>query len=133
MENRRFVVEDSIAAAADEIFDAWTSSEGHTAMTGAEAQCSAEDGGSFSAWDGYIQGTNRELQRPTKIVQAWRTAQFAESEEDSLVTIELIAADNSTRVVITHEQLPEHGEQYEQGWVDHYFEPMKKHFGSKNG
>ena len=133
MENRKFVVEDTVLSSAEEIFDLWTSSEGHTAMTGAAAQCDAKDGSAFSAWDGYIQGTNRELQRPTKIVQAWRTAQFADSEEDSLLTIELVAIDNATRIVITHEQLPEHGQQYEQGWVDHYFEPMKQFFTAKNG
>ena len=130
MKDRRFVMEETIAASIEEVFDAWTSSEGHTAMTGAEAQCDAQDGSSFSAWDGYIQGTNRQMQRPNKIVQAWRTAQFTDAEEDSLLTVELTAENNATRIVLTHENLPEHGAQYEQGWVDHYFEPMKKYFSS---
>ncbi len=111
------------------IFDAWLSSEGHAAMTGAEATASAEEGGSFTAWDGYISGTNVELRRPDRVVLDWRTADFSDDEPDSRVTLTLTLTGSRTRVDLRHENLPAHGGRYEQGWVDFYFTPMRAHFG----
>jgi len=36
-----------------------------------------------------------------------------------------------TRITIRHSELPEHGMQYKQGWVDSYFNPIKEYFGNK--
>tara|TARA_B100000809_G_scaffold246314_1_gene274169 strand:+ start:1124 stop:1261 length:138 start_codon:yes stop_codon:yes gene_type:complete len=33
-----------------------------------------------------------------------------------------------TRLTLKHTNLPDHGMQYKDGWVEHYFEPMKTHF-----
>jgi uncharacterized protein YndB with AHSA1/START domain len=129
MSDLSFEVEAVIPATPEQIWDAWLSSEGHAAITGAPAEASAEVGGAFSAWDGYIRGHNRELERPGRIVQDWRTAEFGDDEVDSRLTVTLEAVDGGTRVRIRHERLPRHGGQYEQGWIDHYFEPMTAHFG----
>ena len=101
---------------------------GHAAMTGAEAVCNAKIEGTFQAWGGYIEGRNLELQENARIVQAWRTRQFSESEPDSRVEITLKADGDSTEVTITHTELPEHGMQYLQGWADFYFSPMRAYF-----
>ena len=38
-----------------------------------------------------------------------------------------------TRVVIIHTDIPEgQSERYETGWIEYYFEPMKKYFGEKS-
>jgi hypothetical protein len=44
--------------------------------------------------------------------------------------INLEATDNGTLLTLRHSILPEHGEQYKQGWVEAYFEPMLNYFGS---
>jgi uncharacterized protein YndB with AHSA1/START domain len=124
-----FEVEAVIPASPEAIWDAWLSSEGHAAITGAPASASAEVGGTFEAWDGYIAGRNVDLARPRRIVQAWRTAEFDDDEADSRLTITLEPTEGGTRVHIRHEGLPPHGQQYEQGWHDHYFAPMTEHFG----
>jgi hypothetical protein len=54
--------------------------------------------------------------------------EFKDSEEDSIVTIEFLEALQGTLIKITHENLPPHGQQYEEGWKKHYFNPMKDHF-----
>ena len=126
---KRFVVEAVIPATPDVVCGTWLSSAGHAAMTRAPAEHSAEVGAEFSAWGGYIFGRTLEV-HPTRIVQAWRTLDFADDEADSRVTIELSEAEGGTCIRITHEDLPPHGGQYEQGWVDHYFTPMRAHFGA---
>ncbi|HLF80485.1 MAG TPA: SRPBCC domain-containing protein [Anaerolineales bacterium] len=117
-----------IPASAAELYEAWLDSAGHSAMTGGAAETSAEPGGRFTAWDGYIQGRNLELEPPRRIVQSWRTAEFEQSEPDSRLEVLFEPAEGGTRLTIRHTNLPAHGGQYEQGWVDNYFEPMKRYF-----
>lgn len=112
----------------DVLYNAWLDSAQHTAMTGGVAEVSAQVGGEFSAWDGYIRGRNLELSSPRKIVQAWRTSEFEDSEADSRLEILFEPQDRGTRITLRHSELPAHGGQYEQGWVDNYFEPMRQYF-----
>lgn len=125
-----FEVGDLIPARAEAVYAAWLDSEEHSKMTGSPAQVSAEVGGEFEAWDGYIQGTNLELEPPRRILQRWRTAEFEDSDEDSILEIEFEPEADATRVTIRHSNLPEHGMQYRQGWRDSYFAPMVEHFGA---
>jgi uncharacterized protein YndB with AHSA1/START domain len=126
-----FQVSDVIPAAPDIIFNAWLSSEEHTKMTGSRARVSSKAGEGFEAWDGYIQGTNIELDPPRRILQHWRTSEFADTEEDSLLEVFFESEGAGTRITITHSELPDHGMQYRQGWIDAYFTPMKAYFMQK--
>ena len=126
-----FIVADVIPASPEVIYAAWLDSDEHSLMTGGQAKVSAKVGESFEAWDGYIHGTNLELEPSKRILQSWRTSEFAESDIDSLLEIILEAEGIGTRVTIQHTRLPEDGMQYQQGWVDAYFTPMKEYFGKK--
>ncbi len=123
-----FAVSDFFPASADRIYNAWLDSEGHTRMTGSPAETSPELGAEFSAWEGYITGRNLELEPGKRIVQAWRTTEFQAAEADSLIEVTLEPSEAGTRVTIHHSRLPAHGTQYQQGWIDHYFTPMKEYF-----
>ena len=123
-----FTTSARIPAQPAEIYATWLDSEGHAAMTGADAECSAEVGDTFEAWGGYIEGRNLELKENERIVQAWRTSQFSESEPDSLVEITLKADGDGTEVTIIHSELPDDGMHYLQGWIDFYFTPMTEYF-----
>jgi activator of HSP90 ATPase len=123
-----FKVSTIIKATPDEIYAAWLSSEGHTEMTGSTANVSDVVGEEFEAWDGYISGKNLELEPHNRILQAWRTVEFSEDEEDSLLEIILEPVPEGTKVIIHHTKLPADGMQYKQGWVDSYFTPMKEYF-----
>ena len=127
----KFEIEDTIGASPEEIYAAWTDAEGHAAMTGSPSTGSYEVGGTATAWGGYITSVTEVLEENKRIVQRWRTAQFTEDEGDSRVEITLSPVEGGTLVHIVHSDLPEHGMQYHQGWVDHYFEPMKAHFGAE--
>jgi len=98
-------------------------------MTGGKAKVSAKVGESFQAWDGYITGKNLILEPGKRIVQSWRTSEFKDSEEDSQIELSLEPVKEGTKLTLRHTNLPANGEQYEQGWVDNYFAPMKAYFG----
>ena len=125
-----FEISQQIPATPQAIYDAWLSSDGHTLMTGSPATASQTVGAEFDAWDGYIQGKNLELDPANRIVQDWRTAEFEDSDEDSRLEILLDAQGEETLVTIRHSNLPDHGMQYKQGWVDSYFTPMLAYFSS---
>lgn len=113
---------------AEEIFKAWLDSDRHSAMTGGEAICSAAEGDAFSAWDGYISGTNKTLTPHKKIVQNWRTTEFRESDPDSELTLEISEMETGCLLILTQKNIPEGQSDYEKGWIEHYFEPMKLYF-----
>ncbi len=113
------------------IYEAWMSSKGHAAMTGSGAAVTAKVGGTFTAWDGYISGTTLELEPGLRIVQAWRTSEFAEEDPDSRLEMLLEKAPKGTRVTLVHTKIPPgQGPSYRKGWIDFYFTPMKEYFGS---
>jgi uncharacterized protein YndB with AHSA1/START domain len=118
-----------IPATPGEIYEAWLDSLSHTEMTGGEASMSGEVGAEVSAWDGYISGRNLELVPGERIVQSWRTSQFADDHEDSIVTVTLENAGGGTRLTLVHSNVPDDQRSYEAGgWESNYFEPMRVYF-----
>jgi|SRR6185312_729775 len=125
-----FTVSDVMPASKESVYEAWLSSEKHSKMTNAEmAVASTIVGDSFTAYDGYISGKNVDLVPYTKIIQTWRTTDFSEDEEDSMIEITL-RDDGPGKTVFTlaHSNLPSYGKKYEEGWKTHYFLPMKAYF-----
>ena len=125
---KKFTVSEWFPASPEEIYLAWLDSQSHSLMTGSPAKISSKVGVEFEAWDGYIFGKNLELEPGKRILQTWRTTEFDPSEQDSLVEIVFEPVLNGTKVTIHHSNLPAHGSQYQQGWVDYYFQPMKEYF-----
>lgn len=120
----------TLHASVEEIFNAWLSSDGHSAMTGSAAQVDGKVGGAFTAWDGYIFGKTLEMEFPRRIVQAWCTSEFPEGAPASRVEILFDEVKDGTKVTLVHSAMPEDQvESYRQGWEDFYFKPMKEYFG----
>ena len=119
-----------IPATPAEIYKAWLSTKGHTAMTGSAAKVDGKIGGKFTAWDGYIFGSTLALEPDQRIAQAWRTSEFPDEAPDSLVEITLKDTKPGTKITLTHSEIPAGQEDsYRQGWEDFYFKPMKEYFG----
>jgi len=115
-------------ASAEVLYEAWLDSKIHTKMTGAKAVCSSKVNGSFTAWDGYISGKNLSLVPNKKIVQAWRTTDFSENDDNSELTLEFEQESGGCFLVLTHKNIPDNQPDYKKGWVNYYFSPMKKFF-----
>ncbi|MEK7158165.1 MAG: SRPBCC domain-containing protein [Patescibacteria group bacterium] len=118
-----------LPATPQHIYDAWLSSDGHSDMTGAHANIHPGVGGTFTAWDGYIEGTTRKLIPNERIVQSWRTSEFPEDAPDSKLEIVLEEVKGKAKITLHHTNIPKgQGRMYKEGWTDHYFEPMKSYF-----
>lgn len=118
-----------LPASPEEVFNAWLDGKQHEAFTGSKAAVEPVVGGHHMAWDGYISGRNLVLEPGRRIVQSWRTTEFEPQVGDSTLELVFEAVDGGTELRLNHTALPENsGEDYRQGWIEYYFEPMKKHF-----
>lgn len=115
-----------------QLFDAWLDSAAHTAFTGSPASIEPFIGGRFTAWDGYITGETLALERPGRIVQAWRTSEFPDSAPASRLEVLIEPAREGARLTLVHSEIPDgQGDGYYTGWLDFYFAPMLAFYEGK--
>ncbi len=127
----KFTVHTMLPTEPEKVFRAWLSTEGHAAMTGSPAKVEPRVGGTFIAWDGYITGKTLELRPYSRIVQAWRTSEFAETDPDSRIEVVIEPAEGGAMLTLTHSDIPAgQAESYESGWEESYFAPMREYFSS---
>ena len=118
-----------LPASPEQIYRAWLSSSGHSAFTNSPAEVDPAVGGRFTAWDGYIQGSNIELEPYRRILQAWRTSEFPTESPDSRLEVLFEVVDGGTLITINHSEIPSgQGSSYAQGWQEFYFTPMQAYF-----
>lgn len=114
---------------AKKLYDSWLNSKAHSAFTGSKVQIEPRQGSQFTAWNGYISGSNVILQPYGRIVQNWRTTEFPEGAPDSKLEVLFEKHNSGTKLTIIHTHLPAGDEKkYEKGWKEHYFKPMKLYF-----
>ncbi len=131
MTTYEFELSDDLPASPERIFDAWMSSDAHTAMTGGAAEVDPHVGGTFTAWDGYIVGQTTALEPGRRIVQSWRTADFPETEADSQIEVVLEPVEAGERITLVHSKVPDRLRSFEEGgWQSHYFDPMRRYFAA---
>jgi len=97
-----------------------------TAMTGAPAEISPEEGGAFSCFGGMIHGRQLELVLGQRIVQAWRVRDW-EPGVFSLVRFAFQEHTAGTLVVFDHVGFPAgQREHLVEGWHANYWDPLRK-------
>lgn len=122
-------VSDVFPVAQKNLYLDWLDSQKHSAFTGGGAVIDPAVGGNFTTWDGYIEGKTKELQPYERIVQSWRTANFPSSSPDSELEVLFETVEGGTKITLRHSNIPTgQGQDYKQGWKDHYFTPMKEYF-----
>jgi activator of HSP90 ATPase len=122
-------VSDVFPVTQKDLYLAWLDSRKHGAFTGGGAVIDPAVGGKFTAWDGYIEGKTKELQPFKRIVQSWRTTNFPASSPDSELEVFFETVERGTKITLRHSNIPTgQGQDYKQGWKDHYFTPMKEYF-----
>ncbi len=127
-----YVLTATLLATAEEIYQAWLDSAAHSAMTGGEAIMSDRVGADVTAWDSYITGRNLELVPGQRIVQSWRTSDFSEAHEDSIIAVTLQNVPGGTLLTLEHQNVPDEQRSYEEeGWQSNYFEPMAIYFAAR--
>jgi activator of HSP90 ATPase len=113
------------------LYRAWLSSKDHSAMTGGRASIKAEEGSSYTAWDGYISGEIMGLEPYSRMLMSWRTDEFPDDAEDSLIEILLRDSTQGCQFTLRHTNIPPgDGQKYFDGWQDYYIKPMTEYFSN---
>ncbi len=124
-----FKISEVFPVKPEKIYSAWLDSKTHSEITVSPAKIDPKVTGKFKAWDGYISGTTVELVPGKKIVQKWRTTEFPPESPDSILELTLEETKAGTKLTLSHKNIPAgQSDEYKQGWIDYYFEPMKKYF-----
>ncbi len=111
------------------VYKALLSSKEHSAFTGSKASCSDKVGSTFTAWDGYISGKNIELTKGKQIVQEWKTTEWPEGYPPSILKISLRKKEDGTELTMVQSKVPaSQVKQYDEGWHESYWIPMKEYF-----
>ena len=119
-----------IPAPPGEIYDALLNEQTHSAFTGAKATCERFVGGRFSAWNGYITGTNVRLESARRIVQEWRTSEWPDGFGPSLLEFKFQPRGKGTEVQLVQSNVPaSQAKFYKKGWAEFYWKPLRKYFG----
>ena len=118
----------TLSATPEEVYEVLLDSRKHGKLTGAAARISREIGGTFSAYDGYIEGSNVELVRNKRIVQLWRGSDWPRNHY-SRVTFTLRKIAGGTHLSFRQSNVPvSQHKSIKQGWIDFYWEPMREMF-----
>ena len=116
-------------AAPKQVYDAYTDPKKHTEFTGSKASGKPVVGGKFSAWDGYIFGKYLSLDEGNCVVQEWTTTDWEEGYPASKLELTFKAVPEGTEITLNQTGVPKaQVEEFEQGWLDFYWKPLKEHF-----
>jgi activator of HSP90 ATPase len=87
---------------------------------------SAEVGGPFTLFGGYVMGRHVEMLPNERLVQAWHAGSW-KPDEFSIADFHLTAEGSKTRLYFEHRGFPNgNGVSLAQGWYSHYWEPLAK-------
>lgn len=121
-----------IPAGPLEVYEAYVDPRKHAAFTGEEATGTPEVGGKFTASDGYISGEYIDLQKGKKIVHWWTTTEWPAGYPPSRMELLLRRKGRNTELTMIHSRVPEEqADSYAEGWMEYYWEPLKKYFAKK--
>ena len=121
------------SATPEEVYDALVDPKKHSAFTGSKATGVPKVGGQFTASDRYISGKHLALVKGKKIVQEWKTTEWPENYESSILEVTLTTREGGTELKMFQSKVPaSQVERYRDGWITYYWEPLKEYFQRKD-
>ncbi|MFW5793191.1 MAG: SRPBCC domain-containing protein [Bacteroidota bacterium] len=120
----------TVKASPEEVYIALTNPLTIQLWTGYPAKMSTEPGTEFSIFEDEISGVNLEFKENELIKQMWF---FGDTEEDSIVTINLYPDKKHTKLIIDHINIPDDAhENILYGWKEYYIGGLKSFFEMKD-
>ena len=111
------------------VYSLWIDPPQQGLITEAFAKINPRPNGSYELWGGVVRGKFILLDPPKKIIQTWRTSEFAPQQASSRLTLDFKAHKHGTRLLVTHENIPDvFLSQFEYAWKEFYFPRLKLHF-----
>jgi activator of HSP90 ATPase len=121
----------SFKAEPKEVYHSLMDSKLHSEITGSKAVIGTKVGGTFSVWDGGINGYNLALDPGRKIVQAWRTEEWPK-DHYSIAVFDLEKTKGGTKLIFDHYAVPaDDYNNISEGWKSYYWTPMRNLFRKK--
>ena len=117
-----------IKASPHDIYETFMDSKKHSKLTESKAKINREVGGSFSIYEGAIEGKNLELIPDQKIVQSWRSVEKGWPKNHySTITIEFESIESGTLLKFKHKDIPINSfKGVKEGWNNYYWDPLKR-------
>ncbi|MDP2965114.1 MAG: SRPBCC domain-containing protein [Pelolinea sp.] len=116
----------------EKAYQDWLDSAAHSVFTGSPAEIDPIITGKFFAWEGYIWGKTQDLTSGKRIRQTWHTTEFPDDLPDSILEVLFEPDGDGTLLTLIHTAIPDNqSDEYEKGWEDFYFQPMKKYYEDK--
>ena len=117
-----------LKAKPEEIYDALVNPEQHAIFTESPATMNPKAEGKFSAYDGYITGTNVKLNAGKELIQRWRASDWPAGHY-STVSFSLKKIASKTQLHFVQTGVPaEFYKDIDAGWKSFYWDKMRKHF-----
>lgn len=108
------------------LYTIWLNSRRHSEFTGSPALIDARVNGDFSSFNGYVSGIITELIPGRRIVQTWRTRDFAKDAADSRLDVLMEAYTGGTVLTLVHRGLPpEQLDDCRVMWEELFLQPLK--------
>ena len=95
-----------IKASPNEVYDAFMDPKKHTEFTGSEATGKSTIGSKFTAWDGYIEAKNLELEKGKRILQEWVTSEWPREFPPSKLELTFTDLGGKTEIKMVHSNIP---------------------------
>ena len=109
-----------------ELYEWFMNSKKHSQFTGAVAKIGQKVGAKFSAWNGYIAGTNTKLIPGKLIEQSWRGGDWAKGAYSKATFKFSAAGKGKTKLHFSQTGVPDQNyKSIKQGWADYYWQPLK--------
>ena len=129
---RNIIMAASLPAESDKLFDMYLDAAEHAAFTGLSVTLEPHAGGAFSAFDGMLSGKILHIEPKTLIVQTWRSANWALTAMDSVLTLSFWPAPDGARIELVHVNVPEEDfAGVSQGWEKYYWTPWHNYLIGK--
>jgi uncharacterized protein YndB with AHSA1/START domain len=111
------------------VFAAWMDPREHAQFTGGgTATIEPWTGGRFTAFEGDVHGIFLGVDAGARIVQTFRTPDFARETRDSRVTVTFEPSQGGTLLKITHSDVPPSLlRKLQRGWESSYIKALPKH------
>jgi activator of HSP90 ATPase len=123
---RNVIIAASLPAPPDKLFDMYLDAEAHAAFTGFPVTIAARTGAPFRAFNDMLSGTIIHVAPKRLIVQTWRSANWATTAIDSVLTLSFWPEKDAARIEIVHVNVPEEDfAGVSQGWEKYYWTPWR--------
>jgi uncharacterized protein YndB with AHSA1/START domain len=120
----------TLPASPKDVFDALTNPKIIASWCGQKGKVEAEIGGKFEMFDGWVMGKVLAFESGKRLSYTWLPDEWKDKWNASIVSFTFSKAKSGTKVILKHSGFPNEDElkSHHEGWKEHVFDPLKKHF-----